>query len=94
MIKEEVYKKISNHFGCSVGLATQVHFIGLASDEAKNLPKEMRGRVSDEVIINYIIEDCVWEGRYQQLRRGVLEAEKRKHPKTKEVTIYKKLSKR
>lgn len=98
MIKEETYKKVSNEFGCSVGLASTIHFIGLASDEGKSLPKEFRGRVEDEIIINYIIEDSVWEGWYPELRREVLKWEsqtvKRRGRTPKEVTLYKRLRKR
>ena len=98
MIKEEVYKKISNEFGCSVGLASTIHFIGLSSAEGKELPKEFRGRVADEITINYIIEDSVWEGWYPQLRRGILELEsqtvKKRGRTPKEVTLYKRLRKK
>ena len=98
MIKEETYKKISNEFGCSVGLASTIHFIGLSSDEGKGLPKEFRGRVGDEIQINYIIEDSVWEGWYAELRRGILELESQpkvgRGRKPKEVTLYKRLRKK
>ena len=98
MIKEETYKKVSNEFGCSVGLASTIHFIGLSSDEGKSLPKEFKGRVEDEIIINYIIEDSVWEGWYAELRREVLKWEsqtvKRRGRTPKEVTLYKRLRKR
>ena len=92
MIKEEIYKKVSNEFGCSVGLAHSIQIVSLSKSTFEPpLPKEIEKKIIEQTQINFIIEDSVWEGCYQRLRRGVLSAEKSGGRKTKELTMYKRL---
>ena len=91
MLKQETYQKVSDVFGVSVGMANIIGFTNIIDDsnETDFTPEEYKG-VSDELDINMIICNAIDTNKYHQLQRKLYDLNKKRHPRIKEVTIYKK----
>lgn len=90
MIRLEGYEWIAKTFGVSVGVANILGY--KRRDEAKEeytTPIAFK-KFNDELDINYIITDAIEEGKYKELQRELYRLNGKKHPRIKELTIYKK----
>ena len=66
-----------------------VKIMDLEEDKDIEDPMEYK-KVSDEIDINIIILNSIDAGKYKELQRGMYLLNKDRHPRTKELTIYKK----
>ena len=88
MLKQETYEKVSELFGTIVGVASIVEFIEM--DEATEVETPMEYKmVSDEMDVNNIINKAIEIGKYKELQKGLYILNKKRNPRAKELTIYK-----
>jgi hypothetical protein len=90
MLRQEVYQKTSEVFGTSVGIANIIGFTNVLDDsnEPDFTPEEYKG-VADEIDINMIICKAIDVNKYKELQRNLYKHNIKRHPRIKEVTIYK-----
>ena len=89
MLRHEIYQRISDEFGVSIGIANILGYNKL-SDEKDKYEPEVFKNASDELNINKIICEAVESDKYQSLQREIYRLNQKKHPRIKELTIYKK----
>jgi hypothetical protein len=89
MLRHEIYQKVSEEFGVSVGVANVLGYKKLSDEKADYEPKVFKN-ASDELTINEIISIAIEDGKYQNLQREIYRLNSKKHPRIKELTIYKK----
>ena len=89
MLKQEAYEKVSEVFGTMVGVASMVKVMDLEETNEGENPIEYK-KFSDEIDINMIILNSIDAGKYKDLQRSIYLLNKNRHPRTKELTIYKK----
>jgi len=89
MLRQEIYEKVSEDFGVSVGVANVVGYKKL-SEEKDEYEAKVFKNASDELSINEIISTAIEDGKYQNLQREIYRLNQKKHPRIKELTIYKK----
>ena len=89
MLRQEIYEKVSEDFGVSVGVANVLGYKKLSDEKDEYEPKVFKN-ASDELSINEIISIAIENGKYQHLQREIYRLNQKKHPRIKELTIYKK----
>jgi hypothetical protein len=90
MLKQEVFEKASMVFGVSVGIAHNITYTSVSEKrETKTETPETLKKLDDEVEINFIIAKAIESGRYRDLQDKLWKMNKKRHGRTKEVTIYK-----
>jgi len=89
MLRQEIYEKVSEDFGVSVGVANVLGYKKLSDEKGEYEPKVFKN-ASDELSINEIISIAIEDGKYQHLQREIFRLNQKKHPRIKELTIYKK----
>jgi hypothetical protein len=89
MLRQEIYEKVSEDFGVSVGVANVLGYKKLSDEKEEYEPKVFKN-ASDELSINEIISIAIEDGKYQHLQREIYRLNQKKHPRIKELTIYKK----
>ena len=89
MLRHEIYEKVSDDFGASVGVANVLGYKKLSDEKDEYEPKVFKN-ASDELSINEIISIAIEDGKYQHLQREIYRLNQKKHPRIKELTIYKK----
>ena len=89
MLRQEIYEKVSEDFGVSVGVANVLGYKKLSEEKDEYEPKVFKN-ASDELSINEIISIAIENGKYQHLQREIYRLNQKKHPRIKELTIYKK----
>ena len=89
MLRHEIYEKVSDDFGVSVGVANVLGYKKLSDEKDEYEPKVFKN-ASDELSINEIISIAIEYGKYQHLQREIYRLNQKKHPRIKELTIYKK----
>lgn len=89
MLRHEIYQRVSEEFGVSVGVANVLGYKKL-SDERDDFEPKVFKNASDELSINEIISIAIEDGMYQPLQREIYRLNQKKHPRIKELTIYKK----
>jgi hypothetical protein len=89
MLRHEIYEKVSDDFGVSVGVANVLGYKKLSDEKDEYEPKVFKN-ASDELSINEIISIAIEDGKYQHLQREIYRLNQKKHPRIKELTIYKK----
>jgi len=89
MLRQEIYEKVSEDFGVSVGVANVLGYKKLSDEKDEYEPKVFKN-ASDELSINEIISIAIEDGKYQHLQREIYRLNQKKHPRIKELTIYKK----
>ncbi len=90
MLKQEVFEKASVIFGVSVGVAHNITYKSVSEEkEKKTETPEALKRLDDEVEINTIIAKAIESGRYRDLQHTLWNLNRKRHSRTKEVTIYK-----
>lgn len=88
MLREEVYQKVAEEFGTSVGVANIVGFSRKEEHILEYTPETYK-EFSDNIDINGIICEAIDNEWYQRLQRKIWEVKKEASPRTKESTIYK-----
>jgi len=89
MLRQEIYQKVSEEFGVSVGVANVLGYKKLSEEKDDYEPMVFKN-ASDELSINGIISIAIEDGKYQHLQREIYRLNQKKHPRIKELTIYKK----
>jgi hypothetical protein len=89
MLRQEIYERVSEDFGVSVGVANVLGYKKLSDEKEEYEPKVFKN-ASDELSINEIISIAIEDGKYQHLQREIFRLNQKKHPRIKELTIYKK----
>jgi len=91
MLKQEVYQKAAEVFGVSVGIANIIGFTNVLdeSNEPDFTPEEYKGE-ANEKDKNIIICNAIDGNKYQQLQKKLYDLTRKRHPRIKDVTIYKK----
>lgn len=89
MLRQEIYERVSDDFGVSVGVANVLGYKKLSDEKDAYEPKVFKN-ASDELSINEIISIAIEDGKYQHLQREIFRLNQKKHPRIKELTIYKK----
>jgi hypothetical protein len=89
MLRHEIYEKVSDDFGVSVGVANVLGYKKLSDEKDEYEPKVFKN-ASDELSINEIISIAIEDGKYQHLQREIYRLNQKKQPRIKELTIYKK----
>jgi hypothetical protein len=88
MIRAEVYEKVSNRFGVSIGVAN-ILSISPIKDIKSNTPKKEYTQITDDLKINRIISEAVDTLRYKDLQRALYKVKTvMGNRKIKELTIY------
>lgn len=90
MLKHEVYQRTSEVFGTVVGVANIIGFTNVLDESNKKdfTPEEYKV-VTDELDINTIICKAIDTNRYKELQRNLYKHSKKRHPRIKDITIYK-----
>lgn len=88
MLREEVYQKVAEEFGTSVGVANIIGFSRKEEHIMEYTPETYK-EFSDNIDINGIICEAIDNEWYQRLQRKIWEVKKVASPRTKETTIYK-----
>ena len=89
MLRQEIYERVSEDFGVSIGVANVLGYKKLSDEKDEYEPKVFKN-ASDELSINEIISIAIEDGKYQHLQREIYRLNQKKHPRIKELTIYKK----
>lgn len=89
MLRQEIYERVSEDFGVSVGVANVLGYKKLSDEKDEYEPKVFKN-ASDEININEIISIAIEDGKYQHLQKEIFRLNQKKHPRIKELTIYKK----
>ncbi len=88
MIRAEVYEKVSNRFGVSIGVANILN-ISPIKDIKSDIPKKEYTQITDDLKINRIISEAVDTLRYKDLQRALYKVKTvMGNRKIKELTIY------
>ena len=89
MLDERIYQEASTEFGTTIGVA---HVIGYKTKEQhiEETKTSTYAKISDNLDINDIICDAIYDDLYTELQRKIWELNKKKRKGTKEITIYKK----
>jgi hypothetical protein len=88
MLKQEAYEKVSEVFGTIVGVATVVGMLDLEDKKEVTEPVTFK-KFSDEIDVNMIINKAIDNGKYKELQKNLYKHNLKRHPKAKELTIYK-----
>ena len=88
MLKQEAYQKVSEVFGTVVGVASMVGMIDLKEVEGAEEPVTYK-KFSDEIDVNGIITKAIDTGKYRELQKNLYILNKKRNPRAKELTIYK-----
>ena len=89
MLKQEAYEKVSEVFGTIVGVATMVGVVDLNEIDGAEEPVSYK-KYSDEIDVNGIINKAIDTGKYRELQKNLYILNKKRHPRAKDLTIYKK----
>jgi len=90
MIRQEGYEWISYTFGTSVGVANILGYKKRSEGKEEYSTPLAFKKFNDDLDINEIITESIEEGKYKELQRELYRLNQKKHPRIKEVTIYKK----
>lgn len=88
MLKQEAYEKVSEVFGTVVGVASMVGMVDLTEVEGAEEPVTYK-KFSDEIDVNGIITKAIDTGKYRELQKNLYILNKKRNPRAKELTIYK-----
>ena len=88
MIRPEVYEKVSNRFGVSIGVAN-ILSISPIKEIKSDIPKKIYTQYTDDLKINTIISESIDTLKYKDLQRALYLIRKGYgNRKIKELTIY------
>jgi hypothetical protein len=88
MIRAEVYEKVSNRFGVSIGVAN-IMSVSPIKDIKSDIPKTLYNQYTDDLKINVIISEAIDTLKYKDLQRALYSIRKGMgNRKIKELTIY------
>ena len=88
MLKQESYEKVSEVFGTIVGVASVVGMVDLTEVKGAEEPVAYK-KFSDEIDVNGIINKAIDNGKYRELQKNLYILNKKRHPRAKDITIYK-----
>jgi hypothetical protein len=88
MLRQEVYEKTSEVFGTVVAVANVIGYTSVEEKCVEETPVTYK-KVSDEVDINMIICKAIDESKYKDLQKNLYILNKKRNPRAKDLTIYK-----
>ena len=88
MLRQEVYEKTSEVFGTVVAVANVIGYTSVEEKCGEETPVTYK-KVSDEVDINMIICKAIDESKYKDLQKNLYILNKKRNPRAKDLTIYK-----
>jgi hypothetical protein len=88
MLKQEAYEKVSEVFGTIVGVASMVKVMDIDEVKEAQTPVDFK-KSSDEIDVNMIINKAIDAGKYKDLQKNLYILNRKRHPRAKELTIYK-----
>ena len=88
MLPEIIYRKASEEFGVPVGVAKIMGF-KKKKDHIEEITSESYKQLSNDLDVNWIIADCVFDGTYKKLQREVYRLKSTNKRLKSELTIYK-----
>jgi len=89
MLTEIIYQKASDQFGVPVGVAKIMGF-KKKKDHIEEITPESYKKLSNELDVNWIISECVYDGTYKKLQREIFNLKKTNPRLKNELNIYKK----
>ena len=90
MIRQEIYEKVSDTFGVSIGVAN-IMSVSPITEIKEDIPKEIYNGYKNELKINHIIGKAIDSLKYQPLQREIYRLKKEYgNRKISELTIYNK----
>ena len=88
MIRQEIYEKVSDTFGVSIGVANLMS-VSPITEIKEDIPKEVYNQFKNELKINTVIGRAIDSLKYQHLQREIYKLNKEyKGKKISELTIY------
>ncbi len=88
MIRPEVYEKVSDRFGVSIGVAN-IMSVSPITDIKSDVPKNEYTKITDDLKINGIIGEAIDTLKYRDLQLSLYKVKKNNgNRKIKELTIY------
>jgi hypothetical protein len=88
MIRAEVYEKVSDRFGVSIGVANILN-VSPIKDIKSDIPKNLYNQYTDDLKINLIISEAIDTLKYKDLQRALYKVKTvMGNRKIKELTIY------
>jgi len=88
MIRPEVYEKVSDRFGVSIGVAN-IMSVSPITDIKSDVPKTLYNQYTDDLKINGIIGEAIDTLKYRDLQLSLYKVKKNNgNRKIKELTIY------
>jgi hypothetical protein len=88
MIRQEIYEKVSDTFGVSIGVAN-ILSVSPITEIKEDIPKEVYNGFRNELKINGVIGRAIDSLKYQQLQRTLYKLRKEYDgKKISELTIY------
>jgi hypothetical protein len=90
MIREEVFHRVADVFGTSIGVAHIISNKRLSESKHEFDTQLDYKNYSDELKINEIVTEAVEMGLYQKLQRNLYTINQKGDKRLKEYTIYKK----
>ena len=90
MIREEVFHRVADVFGTSIGVAHIISNKRLSESKHEFDTELDYKNYSDELKINEIVTEAIEMGLYQKLQRNLYTINLKRDKRLKEYTIYKK----
>jgi len=90
MIREEIFHRVADVFGTSIGVAHIIRNKTLSETKDEFDTKLDYKNYSDELDINNIVTEAIELGLYQTLQRNLYYIKQKGDKRLKEYTIYKK----
>lgn len=88
MLPEKIYQKASLEFGVPVGVAKIMGY-KKKKDHIEEITSESYKQLSNDLDVNWIIADCVFDGTYKKLQREVYRLKSTNKRLKSELSIYK-----
>ena len=88
MLPEIIYRKASEEFGVPVGVAKIMGF-KKKKDHIEEITPDSYKKLSNDLDVNWIIADCVFDGTYKKLQREVYRLKSTNKRLKSELSIYK-----
>lgn len=88
MIRQEIYEKLSDTFGVSIGVAN-IMSVSPITEIKEDIPKEVYNSFRNELKINSVIGKAIDTLKYQPLQREIYKLKREySNRKISELTIY------
>ena len=87
MLPEIIYRKASEQFGTTVGVAKILGY-KKKSEHIEEITSESYKQLSNELDINWIIVECILDGNYKELEKEIYRLKSTNKRLKSELSIY------